>query len=67
MCLQGLFSNESNHKAIGNVKTHHTNVGKLPYYFDANGHQNYKNQELMMSYHKRKDGAWIRQKNGVYE
>ena len=34
---------------------------------ESNGHQNYKNWETMMSYHPRKDGAWIRQRNGVYE
>jgi L-alanine-DL-glutamate epimerase-like enolase superfamily enzyme len=34
---------------------------------ESNGHQNYKNWETMMSYHPRKDGAWVRQKNGVYE
>jgi L-alanine-DL-glutamate epimerase-like enolase superfamily enzyme len=34
---------------------------------ESNGHQNYKNWETMMSYHPRKNGAWAKQKNGVYE
>ena len=34
---------------------------------ESNGHQNYKNWETMMSYHPRKDGAWVRAANGVYE
>jgi len=34
---------------------------------ESNGHQNYKNWETMMSYHPRNEGAWVRQKNGVYE
>ena len=34
---------------------------------ESNGHQNYKNWETMMSYHPRKEGSWVRAKNGVYE
>jgi len=34
---------------------------------ESNGHQNYKNWETMMSYHPRKEGAWVKQKNGIYE
>ena len=34
---------------------------------ESNGHQNYKNWETMMSYHPRKNGAWVRAENGVYE
>jgi L-alanine-DL-glutamate epimerase-like enolase superfamily enzyme len=34
---------------------------------ESNGHQNYKNWEAMMSYHPRKDGAWVRATKGVYE
>jgi len=34
---------------------------------ESNGHQNYKNWETMMSYHPRKDGAWVRAAKGVYE
>jgi L-alanine-DL-glutamate epimerase-like enolase superfamily enzyme len=34
---------------------------------ESNGHQNYKNWETMMSYHPRKDGAWVRATKGVYE
>ena len=33
---------------------------------ESNGHQNYKNWETMMSYHPRKDGAWVRAQKGVY-
>jgi L-alanine-DL-glutamate epimerase-like enolase superfamily enzyme len=34
---------------------------------ESNGHQNYRNWETMMSYHPRKEGSWVRAKNGVYE
>ncbi|MEI6276953.1 MAG: enolase C-terminal domain-like protein [Prolixibacteraceae bacterium] len=34
---------------------------------ESNGHQNYKNWEAMMNYHPRKDGAWVKAKNGIYE
>jgi hypothetical protein len=34
---------------------------------ESNGHQNYKNWETMMGYHPRKDGAWVKATNGVYE
>jgi L-alanine-DL-glutamate epimerase-like enolase superfamily enzyme len=33
---------------------------------ESNGHQNYKNWETMMGYHPRKDGSWVKAKNGVY-
>jgi L-alanine-DL-glutamate epimerase-like enolase superfamily enzyme len=34
---------------------------------ESNGHQNYKNWETMMSYHPRKEGAWVKASKGVYE
>ncbi len=34
---------------------------------ESNGHQNYKNWETMMSYHPRKEGAWVKATKGVYE
>jgi L-alanine-DL-glutamate epimerase-like enolase superfamily enzyme len=34
---------------------------------ESNGHQNYKNWDTMLSYHPRKNGAWVEAKNGVYE
>ncbi|MGV8138865.1 MAG: enolase C-terminal domain-like protein [Mangrovibacterium sp.] len=34
---------------------------------ESNGHQNYKNWDTMMSYHPRKEGSWVKAKNGVYE
>jgi hypothetical protein len=34
---------------------------------ESNGHQNYKNWETMLGYHPRKDGNWVKAKNGVYE
>lgn len=34
---------------------------------ESNGHQNYKNWELMKSYHPRKDGSWVDVRKGVYE
>jgi L-alanine-DL-glutamate epimerase-like enolase superfamily enzyme len=34
---------------------------------ESNGHQNYKNWDTMMGYHPRKDGAWVKANNGVYE
>ena len=34
---------------------------------ESNGHQNYKNWETMMSYHPRKEGAWVKAKNGLYD
>jgi len=34
------------HKAIGSARTPHTNNGKLPYYFDANGR--YENKETLL-------------------
>jgi L-alanine-DL-glutamate epimerase-like enolase superfamily enzyme len=34
---------------------------------ESNGHQNYKNWDAMMSYHPRREGSWVKAKNGVYE
>ncbi len=34
---------------------------------ESNGHQNYKNWDTMMGYHPRKEGAWVKATNGVYE
>jgi L-alanine-DL-glutamate epimerase-like enolase superfamily enzyme len=34
---------------------------------ESNGHQNYKNWETMMSYQPRKEGAWVKAKNGLYD
>ena len=34
---------------------------------ESNGHQNYKNWNTMMGYHPRKEGAWVKATNGVYE
>lgn len=45
------------HKAIGNVKTAHTENGKLPYYFDANGRYEKKETLLKLIDHCRKIGA----------
>lgn len=34
---------------------------------ESNGHQNYKNWDTMLGYHPRKEGSWVKAKNGVYE
>jgi len=34
---------------------------------ESNGHQNYKNWDTMLSYHPRKEGAWVKASKGVYE
>jgi L-alanine-DL-glutamate epimerase-like enolase superfamily enzyme len=34
---------------------------------ETNGHQNYKNWEIMRGYHPYKDSAWAQTKNGVFE
>jgi len=34
---------------------------------ESNGHQNYRNWEIMKSYHPRKDGRWVDVREGVYE
>jgi L-alanine-DL-glutamate epimerase-like enolase superfamily enzyme len=46
------------HQAIGNVKTAHTQSGKLPYYFDANGRYEKKETLLKLLDHSRKIGAF---------
>jgi hypothetical protein len=33
---------------------------------ESNGHQNYKNWNIMMDYHPRKDAPWVNVKQGVY-
>jgi L-alanine-DL-glutamate epimerase-like enolase superfamily enzyme len=45
------------HAAIGNVRTHHTRDGKLPYYFDANGRYEDKDTLLRLLDHAEKIGA----------
>ena len=34
---------------------------------ESNGHQNYKNWDMMLSYHPLRGAAWVQAKNGVYE
>lgn len=34
---------------------------------ESNGHQNYKNWEVMKGYHPRRDGSWVDVRKGVYE
>lgn len=34
---------------------------------ETNGWQNYRNWDNMLSYHPRKEAAWVHSKNGVYE
>ena len=46
------------HRAIGGVKTAHTQNGKLPYYFDANGRYEQKDTLLKLLDHARKIGAF---------
>jgi L-alanine-DL-glutamate epimerase-like enolase superfamily enzyme len=46
------------HRAIGAVKTAHTQNGKLPYYFDANGRYEKKETLLKLLDHARKIGAF---------
>jgi L-alanine-DL-glutamate epimerase-like enolase superfamily enzyme len=45
------------HEAIGHVRTHHTQDGKLPYYFDANGRYEDKETLLKLLDHAEKIGA----------
>lgn len=46
------------HKAIGDFRTPHTQSGKLPYYFDANGRYEKKETLLRLIDHTRKIGAF---------
>ncbi len=46
------------HKAIGHVRTSHSQDGKLPYYFDANGRYQKKETLLCLLDHARKIGAF---------
>ncbi len=45
------------HQAIGNYRTEHTESGKLPYYFDANGRYEKKETLLKLIDHAEKIGA----------
>ncbi|MBW6535340.1 MAG: hypothetical protein K0B11_10045 [Mariniphaga sp.] len=45
------------HQAIGNYRTEHTQSGKLPYYFDANGRYEKKETLLKLIDHAEKLGA----------
>ena len=46
------------HKAIGHVRTSHSEDGKLPYYFDANGRYEDKETLLRLLDHAKKIGAF---------
>lgn len=46
------------HEAIGHVRTEHSEDGKLPYYFDANGRYESKDTLLRLLDHARKIGAF---------
>jgi L-alanine-DL-glutamate epimerase-like enolase superfamily enzyme len=46
------------HQAIGNYRTEHTESGKLPYYFDANGRYEKKETLLKLLDHAKKIGAF---------
>ncbi len=46
------------HEAIGKVRTRHTEDGKLPYYFDANGRYEKKETLLKLIDHAKKIGAF---------
>jgi L-alanine-DL-glutamate epimerase-like enolase superfamily enzyme len=46
------------HRAIGHLHTNHTENGKLPYYFDANGRYEKKETLLRLLDHARKIGAF---------
>lgn len=45
------------HEAIGHVGTQHTENGKIPYYFDANGRYEHKDTLLRLLDHAEKIGA----------
>jgi L-alanine-DL-glutamate epimerase-like enolase superfamily enzyme len=46
------------HEAIGHVRTQHSEDGRLPYYFDANGRYEKKETLLKLLDHARKIGAF---------
>jgi L-alanine-DL-glutamate epimerase-like enolase superfamily enzyme len=46
------------HKAVGNANTPYTKNGKLPYYFDANGRYENKDDLLWLLDHAKKIGAF---------
>ena len=46
------------HNSIGNIKSPHTENGKLPYYFDANGRYEKKETLMKLIDHARKIGAF---------
>lgn len=46
------------HKAIGHIRTGHTQNGRLPYYFDANGRYEKKETLFRLLDHARKIGAF---------
>ncbi|MDB4581953.1 twin-arginine translocation signal domain-containing protein [Draconibacterium sp.] len=46
------------HKAIGHYRTEHSEDGKLPYYFDANGRYEKKETLLKLLNHAKKIGAF---------
>ena len=46
------------HKAIGSARTTHTESGRLPYYFDANGRYESKDTLMRLLDHIRKIGAF---------
>lgn len=46
------------HKAIGSARTEHTQSGKLPYYFDANGRYEKKETLLRLLDHAKSIGAF---------
>jgi L-alanine-DL-glutamate epimerase-like enolase superfamily enzyme len=46
------------HQAIGHYRTNHTQNGKLPYYFDANGRYEKKETLLRLIDHAKKIGAF---------
>jgi L-alanine-DL-glutamate epimerase-like enolase superfamily enzyme len=46
------------HKTVGNIRTGYTSIGKLPYYFDANGRYEKKETLLKLLDHAKAIGAY---------
>lgn len=46
------------HKAIGHMRTHHTEDGRIPYYFDANGRYESADHLMRLLDHARRIGAF---------
>jgi uncharacterized protein YqkB len=58
MLLKDMERISAIHKAIGTYRTDHTQDGKLPYYFDANGRYEKKETLMRLIDHTKKIGAF---------